>query len=315
MKVAFVGGTRFIGRAAAQWALAAGHDVVVLHRGVHGSAPPGAAVRIVDRSDAAALGRALAAERPDAVVDTRAMTRTDAEVAIEAMQGLGAAVVVLSSQDVYAQFGRLNGLPAPVPETVVTESSPLTIPYPFRGKGHPAGDDYDKKDVERTYLDAAGRVFPRVTVLRLPAVYGRGDAARRFGAIVDAIDAGTTALPCRGGASWRWTHAEVRDVAAAIGAALSSRERGSAVYDVAEQWTPAMRERTESIARAMGRKVTWVETEEVPAELAILGEMPCDFVVEGARIRRELGFREVTTEEQRVAELIAWLRESRVGIS
>ena len=318
MRIAFVGGTRFIGRAAVEAALATGHDVVTIHRGEH-PAPAaltaaGARDILADRTDPAALRAALSAHGPDVVVDTWAMTRTHAEILLAALDGVTGRVVVLSSQDVYAQFGMLNGLPAPPPEALVTEASPLTIPTPFRGLGgHPGGPNYDKKDVERVLATATGEVLDSSVALRLPAVYGRGDSTRRFGAIVDALDAGRP-LPCQDDARWRWTHAHVRDVAHAILLAAEAKELGAdlRIYNVGEASTPTMRERAESLAQAMGVAVRWEPTDGAPPDgFASLGRMPTDLVVSSAAIRADLGVHEVTTEPQRLADTIEWLRESR----
>lgn len=309
MRIAFVGGTRFIGHASARRAIARGHDVLVLHRGEHPCEVARARSVCVDRSDADALVRALGAIHPDVVVDTRALTKRDAEIVAAAIRSLGAATVVLSSQDVYAQLGRLNGLPAPPPEPLVTESSPLTIPYPFREiGGHPGGPDYDKKDVEAVYRSDTGGP---VAILRLPAVYGARDYRRRFGAIVDRLDAGETELPCAGGALFRWSHAHVEDVAAAI--VLVAEKSTAGTFNVAERTTPSMRERAESIARTMGKSLRLVERsqEELPEDLELLGRMPNDFVVDSDAIRAALGFAEVTTEEERLTDLVASLRASR----
>ena len=320
MRFVIVGGTRFIGRASAGAALSAGHGVVLLHRGEH-AAPPelleqGAVDVRTDRNDARALRRALAAHVPDVVIDTCAMTRAHAETLVAATEGVTGRVVVLSSQDVYAQFGLLNGLPCPAPEAVVTESSPLTVPYPFRTVGgHPGGPDYDKKDVEQVIRDACSdSKLEGAVVLRLPAVYGPHDPQRRFGAIVDAIDCGTATLPHCGGARFRWTHAHVLDAAHAILRAAEACPSGAHVYNVGEQDTPTMRERAEALARAMGRRVAWqAETGVLPDDLALLGEMPTDLVVSSTAIRHDLGVCEVTNEEERLAGTIAWLRESRAG--
>lgn len=317
MRFVIVGGTRFIGRAAAHAALAAGHEVVLLHRGEH-PAPAelleGGAVDLrTDRNDARALRRALAAQRADVIVDTCAMTRAHAEGLVAAADGVTGHAVVLSSQDVYAQFGMLNGLPAPAPEPVVTEASPLTVPFPFRSMGHhPGGPDYDKKDVEQVVRDACGRSLGGAVVLRLPAVYGPHDPQRRFGGIVDALDRGATTLPHRGGAGFRWTHAHVKDVADAILRAAEARPAGARVYNVGEPETPSMRERAEALARAMQRPLAWRATDDdLPAEMALLGEMPTDLVVSSSAIRDELGVHEVTSPAERLMGTIAWLRESR----
>lgn len=320
MKIAFIGGTRFIGHAAAKLAAAEGHEVTVLHRGKHPSEIAAVRPIAVDRNDPSALCETLARLAPDVVVDTRAMDKVDAEVTALAAKVLEVPVVLLSSVDVYAQFGRLNGLPAGEPEEVVTEGSALTIPFPFRRLGgHAGGDDYDKKEVESVLRQAASEGMPGLTVLRLPAVYGARDYRRRFGEVVDALDGeggagagGVKRLPCSGGARLRITHAHVADVAHAILLAAKKITKGVEVFNVGEQETPTMGERAEAIARGMGATFEWEETESaLPAAFALYGKMPNDVVVSSARIREVLGFREITREEERLRDTVAWLRESR----
>ena len=312
MHLAFIGGTRFIGHTAVELAISRGHRVSVLHRGQHPLEVPGAGEVLVDRGDPSALSAALGRLRLDVVVDTRAMTRADGETLALALSILGVPAVVLSSQDVYAQFGRLNGLPAPEPEPVVTESSPLTIPFPFRELGsHDGGPDYDKKEVEAA-LSVPG--LPPVCVLRLPAVYGARDPRRRLGAIVDRIDRGERVFPCAGAAAWRHAHAHVRDVALAILLAAERKPAGFSVFNVAEAEVPSMRERVESIARHMDCDIAWQESDEPLApDLAMLGRMPNDLVTSSARLREIFGFRELTSERERAEDVIASARATRAG--
>ncbi len=311
MRIAIIGGTLFIGHATASAAVARGHDVLVLHRGVHPAQVPGVRSVAVDRADPVALASALGEAAADVVIDTRAMTRSDAQTMVTALDGVCPAAVVLSSQDVYAQFGRLNGLAAPEPEQVVTEDSPLTVPYPFRGLApHAGGAMYDKKDVEAVFRGAASGHLASVTALRLPAVYGPRDATRRFGMIVDALDRGATTLPRQGGA-FRWTHGHVDNVAHAVILAAEARLSGWNVFNVGEAHTPTMAERAEAISRALGVTFTWDEPAELPAAFGLLGTMPNDFVSDSSRIRDALGFHEVLDPDGCVASVVAALRASR----
>ncbi|MGO8995555.1 MAG: NAD-dependent epimerase/dehydratase family protein [Polyangiaceae bacterium] len=313
MRFALVGGTRFIGHAATTEALRRGHSAVLLHRGVHPSAVAGAREVVVDRGDPSALARAIADAKPDVIIDTRAMTQSDAETTALALKVTRVPVVVLSSQDVYAEWGALLGYEAPPPEPLIRETSPLmSVRFPYRGKGHDAGEDYDKKDVEAVFRDAAVRgEIAGACVLRLPAVYGRRDYRRRFGAILDALDAGDD-IPCAGGASFRWTHAHVRDVGHAIVLAAEKAKTGFRVYNVGEVETPTMHARVDEIARAAERTARWRETPEPLADaFEELGRVPRDLVVSSELIRAELGFAEVTTAEERLGDLVAWTRETR----
>jgi len=303
MRIALIGGTRFIGHHTASLAVERGHQVWALHRGQHPCQVAGARDVLVDRDDPSALCEALRQISPDALADSSALT----------LKIFHTPAVVLSSVDVYAQFGRLNGLPAPPPEAEVTERSPLTLPYPFRELGgHECGPDYDKKDVENTLEDAVARGAPSVAVLRLPGVLGPRDPRRRFGPIVDALDAGCRELPCEGGARWRLTHAHVRDVAHAILLAADRQLDGYRVYNVGEASTPTMRERVEQLAAAAGASIRWAEgAGPLPAELSLLGLAANDLVLSSQRLRDELGFGEITTPEERAQGVVDWARETR----
>jgi nucleoside-diphosphate-sugar epimerase len=305
MRLVFVGGTRFIGHAAASEAVWRGHEVTLLHRGAHPSEVTGAREVRVDRRDPSALARAIAEARPDAVIDTLAMTKSDAETTALALKITRVPLVVLSSQDVYAAWSAILGHGPAVAAPVLNETSPLMLErFPYRAK---TGDpEYDKKDVEAVF-----RASEIGCVLRLPAVYGRRDHQRRFGAIVDALDR-DEALPCAGGATFRWTHAHVRDVGHAIVLAAEKVTLGFSVYNVGEVETPTMRARVESIASAAGRTASFRETEEpLPEPFALLGRMSTDVVVDSSRIRAELGFEEVTNEDERLRDLVGWCRETR----
>jgi nucleoside-diphosphate-sugar epimerase len=168
LRVVVLGGTRFIGRAIVEDLAAAGHDLLVVHRG---HLEPDGMLPVThlhcDRSDLTAHRNSLARFRPEAAIDCRALTRADAEIAIAALPA-GIRLVVISSMDVYRAFGAvLDGRETdPVP---LDEEAPVRLErYPYRDKS-PDRHDYDKLDVEDVYL-AGG-----ATSLRLPMVYGPRD--------------------------------------------------------------------------------------------------------------------------------------------
>jgi nucleoside-diphosphate-sugar epimerase len=312
MRITLIGGTRFIGHAATERLIERGHEVTVIHRGVHPCEVKGARVIRADRNHPQRLIAAVMHVDTEAVIDTRALTRSHAEVTAMALKLLELPAVVLSSQDVYAQFGRLLGHPGPAPTVTVDETAPLTVPYPYRGVAdHEGGDDYDKKDVEAVFRKAAEGDLPGVTILRLPPTYGNRDPKRRFAFIVDTLDRTGGELPHIGGAPWRCTHAHVRDVAQAIALAVEQIEEGVRIFNVGEAETPMMRERAERIAAQLDIALHWQEVEELPDELRDLGPRRNPFVASSRAIRDALGFEEITTEAERLADLIAWLRTSR----
>ncbi len=70
MRLLVLGGTHHVGRAVVETALAAGHRVTTVTRGVSGPSAVGTDERHADRTDPSALAAALAADEWDVVVDT-----------------------------------------------------------------------------------------------------------------------------------------------------------------------------------------------------------------------------------------------------
>src|SRR2546421_3768665 len=100
MRVMVLGGTVFIGKAIVGALLDAGHDVVVVHRGEHEPPDLTNAVGHIHAERSSFIDLDLPAWRPDAVVDTMAMSRADAELLLSVLPA-DARLVVLSSMDVY----------------------------------------------------------------------------------------------------------------------------------------------------------------------------------------------------------------------
>src|ERR1035438_8950439 len=103
MRVLILGRTRFIGRRIAADLVARGDEVTLVHRGQTETAEPdGCAHLHGDRADLAGLTGRLLALRPDAVIDTRALTKADAEAVLPHLPD--AYLVLLSSIDVYRAY-------------------------------------------------------------------------------------------------------------------------------------------------------------------------------------------------------------------
>jgi nucleoside-diphosphate-sugar epimerase len=198
MRVAVVGGTRFIGAAVVEDLAAGGHEVLVVHRGEHepgrsdGVLAEVAHLHANRRELQAGPARAgLAGFGPEALVDLCAMTGPDAEALLAAVPG-DPHLVVASSQDVYRAFGSLLAGQVtdelPLDETSPVREAPL--PRPPSGQAPPGWDfdpaRYEKLDVERAYQARGG------TVLRLPFTYGERDTQRREEAVLARVRAGRT---------------------------------------------------------------------------------------------------------------------------
>src|SRR5439155_1090694 len=98
MRVLILGGTLFIGRRIALELLARGDDVMVAHRGQTEPAELSGCAHVhVARTALAGVADQLRAWRPDAVIDTRAMTAADASAVLPHLPD--AHLVLLSSME------------------------------------------------------------------------------------------------------------------------------------------------------------------------------------------------------------------------
>jgi nucleoside-diphosphate-sugar epimerase len=224
----------------------------------------------------------LAAFQADAVVDCRALDRSDAELALEALPDVERWIVI-SSVDVYRAFGALleDRETDPVP---LDEQSPLrTERYPYRGKLADR-EDYDKLDVEDVYL-------PRgALVMRLPMVYGEHDYQLREEFILRRVRAGRPRIPI-GAGSWLACRVYVRDVARAINLAL--RKPGvDGAMNVCEDRTYSMRLWSHMILEAAGSdaELVRVADDALPEDLKPTGTLLQHIAASAGRARAELGW-------------------------
>ena len=102
MRLLVLGGTRFVGRAVVQEALARGWDVTAVHRGVSGTPPTGATSLLADRAAPGALRRVLDEGSWDLVVDTWDGAPRVATEAAQLLRGRVQRYGYVSSMSVYA---------------------------------------------------------------------------------------------------------------------------------------------------------------------------------------------------------------------
>ena len=286
MRVLIVGGTRFIGRRIAAELMARGDDVIVVHRGESEPAELGGCTHLhADRSALAGRSGQLRALRPDAVIDTRAMTKADAEAALPHLPD--AHLVLLSSIDVYRAYELLlagqGGEPVPL-----TEESPVRQGrYPLRGLLPGLGDNYDKLDVEPDYLARGG------TILRLAMIYGEHDGQRREEFILRRVRAGRRRIPVGPGTSLD-TRCYVGDVAAAVLAALDRPAAAAGqVFNVGDPATDTVRVYAGRILAAAGHEAELVTVPDrvVPDDLEATRSIPQHFLIDSRKAVTLLGWR------------------------
>ena len=224
----------------------------------------------------------LEAFGPDAVIDCRALTRTDAELALAALPEVKRWIVI-SSIDVYRAFGALNSDQETDPVPLDEDSAVRPERYPYRGQ-MPGMDDYDKLDVEDVYL-------PRgATVLRLPMVYGEHDYQRREEFILRRVRAGRSRIPF-GSGSWLACRVYVRDVGRAVRIALAKPVAGE-VMNVCEDRTYSMRMWSQAILQSAGSEAELVRVSDdaLPEDLKPTGTMSQHIAASARKARSLLGW-------------------------
>jgi nucleoside-diphosphate-sugar epimerase len=299
LKVIVLGGTRFIGRAIVEDLAAAGHELLLVHRGVlEPGGMPEAQHLHVERADLPRHRAALEEFGPDAAIDCRALTLADAEVALASLP-TGMRLVVISSMDVYRAFGAVNEdlETDPVP---IDEHSPVRPNrYPYRGKRE-GMDDYDKLDVEDVYL-------PRgATSLRLPMVYGEHDYQLREEFILRRVRAGRTRIPV-GAGTWLTCRGYVRDIARGARLVLESPVAIGEALNLCEDTTFSIAMWSRMILEAAGSdaELVRVADELLPEDLQATGTMRQHILASAHKARSALAW--TTTDPAAALRVtVAW---------
>jgi nucleoside-diphosphate-sugar epimerase len=277
VRIVVLGGTRFIGLAIVEELLAHGHDVTVVHRGRSEPDELAAITHVhADRMELPPL------DGFDACVDTSAMTRAHAEAAVRALAAVPRAVV-LSSMDVYRAFGSLHdGVETdPVP---LTESSPVREKrYPYRGATE-GMDDYEKLDVEETYLARSG------TVLRLPMVHGERDGQRREEPVLRRVRAGRDRIPV-GPGTWLTCRGYVRDIASGVRLAVERDSKGE-IFNLCESPTFTVAGWMRAILGIAGSDAELVPVPEdvVPDDLGLTKTIRQHILTDASKAKTALGW-------------------------
>lgn len=297
MRTVVLGGTRFVGRAVVDELLAAGHEVLVVHRGKHDPVGlPDVQHLHIDR-------RALTRQHiepfgPEALIDASCMTAGEADVALAAVPP-ELPMVVVSSIDVYRAFGSLWA-------GTVTEAVPLTEESPLRSGPPPdreyvaegydyLPEHYDKIAVENAYR-AGG-----ATACRLPVVYGPHDYKRREGFVLDRL--GDDRIPV-GAGTFLWSRGYAPELARGIRLALDAPRE---VFNLCEDRCATVRLWMEQIAAAAGVEVEFdrVPDTQLPEDLEIAGDIPQHVLASPEKAARVLGWTHADPEPC-VRKSVAW---------
>ncbi len=319
VKILVIGGTGFIGPFVVRDLVKRGHQLTVFHRGNAKPVLPESVRRIVgDRNDLIAHRGEIERLAPDVVVDFLLSDARQAQALLDALRGVAARVVAISSQDVYRAYEvLLRKTPGPLQELPITEESELrTQLHPYdreqlrrtQAAFSWVTEEYDKIPVEKIIL---GDVRLHGTVLRLPMVYGPGDPLHRFFATVKRMDDGRLAILIQEHfAKFIPPRGYVEDVAAAIALATVSGQAADRVYNLASQQNFSELEWARKIGDAIGWKgsIIPIPADKIPEHLRMPLNAEQNWIVSSKRIRDELGFVEPVSLEAGIERTIAWER-------
>jgi 2'-hydroxyisoflavone reductase len=247
MRILIVGGTRFVGRHIAATALAAGHELTLLHRGRTGASLfPEAEHVLADRNSDLSQ---LTGKRWDATIDVSAYFPHQVDSLASALEGNGGHYVFISSVSAYA---------AP-PAPGFAESSPLrmmTGPVPTSGI---TAENYGPLKVlcERAAIDHFGQ---STLIVRPTYVIGPHDHSGRFTYWVHRLARGGEVL-APGLAESPIQLVDARDMATWI-VDLVQAQRGGAFHAVAPWQTFAdMLAAIASEVSPEGTRLSWRDPE------------------------------------------------------
>jgi nucleoside-diphosphate-sugar epimerase len=293
MRVIVLGGTRFVGRAIAGALAAAGHSVLVAHRGINEPAGLGDVEHLhADRGQWPGQRSAFAAFGADAAVDVSAGHGPDARAALAALPS-GLTLVALSSIDVYRAYDSLH-------RSIQTDAMPLTEESALRTTRHVDGPQWENLDVEQAYLGAGA------AILRLGAVYGEHDYQHRFEPVLRRVRAGRPRMPV-GGGGFLFSRVYAGEVARAVLIALETGRGAGQCLNIVEHQTSPMRLFYEQVITAAGAglELVPVPEEALPPDLRLTGTVSQHLMASPARAREVLGW-QAAADPDVLRRAVAW---------
>ena len=315
VRILIIGGTRFIGPFVVHELLKMGHEVRLFHRGNQETELCEKLTCIhADRIDLVDHAETLRKFTPQVVLDMIPVNEAEAQDTNKVFKGVADRIVGISSQDVYRAYGILIGIEdgslVPVP---ISEESPLrNTRFPYRDQVTPEHRlyNYDKIPIEEIYMgdpDLPG------TILRLPMVYGPGDYQHRTFHFLKRMDDGRPAIVLEDElANWRWTKGYVADVAHAIMLAVTDQRAAGRIYNVGEAETLNQMEWVWAIGRTVGwhGEVVTFPNNKLPEQLRTKFNAGQHLFADTSRIREELDFVELVSQEEALRRTIEWERQN-----
>ena len=313
-----VGGTGPSGPLVVQGLLERGFETTVFHTGRHelaGDPALAAALHLHGNPfDADSIAATLGAQGFDAVVAAYGRTRLLARH----LAGRCARFVAISGLPVYrgmidARQLRPSGLRIPA-----AESHPLVEGDRDPPGGYPSiAIRQTEEEVLRLHREGAFEA----TLLRLPWIYGPRDVlAREWSVVRRILDRRPWILVADGGLA---IHARcaARNAAALVLLAIERRAAASGeIFHCADERQLCVRQWVEAIADAMGASL---EIRSLPGEIpspgrllaAAGGGLSPHTILDTAKARTQLGYRDAVSAEDALRECVAWYVENAAAMA
>lgn len=317
MKILLIGGSGFIGPSTITALQKGGHNLTVFHRG-KSPAPAGVEEILGDRRFLQDHQPEFRRQKFDVVVDFVLSSGRQAQQLMDTFRGIAGRVVALSSMDVYRAWGVFYKTePGGLQELPLREDSELRtsrITYPPEALKRTQAiygwidEEYDKIPVEQAVLSdhkLGG------TILRLPMIYGPGDPAHRFHPVLKRIDDGRKHIIFADDvAAMRTPRGYVEDVGSAVALVATSPHAAGRVYNVCEAESFGELDWARKIATATNwsGEFAVLPHDAAPKHLLWPGNTAQHVVASSARIRKELGYRELLPREEAIRRSIEWER-------
>jgi nucleoside-diphosphate-sugar epimerase len=297
-----IGGTGPTGPYLARGLLARGFELAILHRGSHetDAMPPEVEHIHTDPYDGGALRDALGERRFELAIASYGRMREIARV----MRGRTARFLGIGGVPLYRgwmlpQDCTPEGLPVPVREDAARVSSV---------------EEFRKGYLVRLSEQAVFEHHPDATVFRYPYVYGPRQLMPREWSVVRRLLDGRPFLILGDGGLTLETAGYAENLAHAVMLAVDAPEvAGGQTYNCGDEQVWTLRQRAETIARLMQRPLEILCLPGPfarPAQPFQTHERTDHRVMDLAKIRRELGYRDVVPVEEGLRRTITWLLEN-----
>lgn len=311
MKVLVIGGTRYMGRIAVRRLLERGDRVTIFSRG---NTRPEWWDRVDhisgDRKDPADFVGKLRGRTFDAVIDTQAFRKEEAESACAAFTGNVGRYLMVSTGSVYLD-GKLDfRTHCPFRESDVDWGS-LDYTYPEGEDPYGVGKRHCEK-----WLQENSRM--PYTVVRVPAVMGWDDpTGRMWWWVQRALDGGEVVVPMEHRAPFRTLFVE--DAAENFLRAIEAPAAANQIYHIATEEVLTPERWVDLIWKAAGGdgRIAYVPSKAIGSR-GVLRDYapplcrPVPYVHDLSKAERDFGFRTTPVEEW-VRRTVTWYRDEYRG--